>query len=186
MGAKNAKIKSLSSMGLIALVLVGFTGLVNADENKETPFQVVVVNSIKMPKAEIFANVQSWFSEQKGKSSKSKFQQIIINEEKEDFQSLEVQDKDAGLFVGNGRRFFDVDPVFGLRTAFIYKIRIEIKNNKYKVSITDVVNATSIPFTGGHTPITAYGADKTEKARLEFAEWIKDLQKYLEKNVSNF
>jgi hypothetical protein len=184
--------KNLSLIGLLILALMGLSGLAKAtdeatatDETKEKTFEVVVVNEIKMTKADIFTNIQSWFSEQKGKSSLSGIQNFGRAEKPVDFQLFDVQDKDAGLIVGNGKRSLDVDPVFGTRSPFFYRVKVEIKDNKYRITIKDVRLVAANPFTGKQPPITDYTADKQEKARLEFVELIKDMQSYLEKNIGS-
>ncbi|MFO7665279.1 MAG: DUF4468 domain-containing protein [Desulfobacterales bacterium] len=127
--------------------------------NTEEPVSLVVVEYIQMSKNEIFDNTILWLAEG-FKGSKA---------------GIDFKDREIGTIAVNTSA--DLKMYFGVKLPVKFKIRIDIKENKYRLKYFDVIIVND---DGSEKPIEMAKRESLEPKVIEkFNEISASFEKYL-------
>lgn len=135
----------------------------------DAPFTVEEIRQVPtINKAQIYARAQQWIAEN-FRSSK---------------QVIDLKDADAGFIVGNGA--VDIHggvAIFKTTTTYTFKIRLDIKDEKFRATFTNIMMLTD----AGEKPIEDTNTGLNYPlARNKFSELMDSLAKYLTTKQANW
>lgn len=131
-----------------------------APKTPAEPVEIQIVQEATLSKSDIFDNTRLWMAESY-KSSEA---------------VIDLQDKELGTIIGNGSA--DLKIGWGVYTPMTFKIRIDVKENKYRITF----NKINIVFDSGAKPIESANRKSLEpKAKKAFEEMAASLDSYLTK-----
>jgi hypothetical protein len=123
----------------------------------DEPFAFQMIEEIPMPKSEIYKNSLLWLAET-FRSSKA---------------VIDLKDEELGTIIGNG---ITAVRVFGTYSDYRFKLRIDIKENRYRLTFKDVELETDF----GWKPIEAANRKALEpRVTKKFQEIVGDYHSYL-------
>jgi hypothetical protein len=142
---------------LLAALIIALTISSFSSQSAE-PVHFELISDIQMGKGEIFDNSLLWLAEN-FRSSKD---------------VVDLKDKDSGIIIGNGA--VDIKVGWGVYVPARFKLKIEVKDNKYRLSFKDVI----LVFDGEDKPIESANRRSMEPKVIEkFNEMAISLQMYL-------
>jgi hypothetical protein len=143
----------------IATFLIAF--IVALPARAGEAFSVEIIRSAALPKGTLFDQTVLWMAES-FRSSK---------------EVIELKDKELGTIIGNGAFDMNIGASFlPVNTPVTFKLRIDIKDNKYRMTFTNV----NMVFDGRPKPIEDTNRTSNEpKVRERFEQIANSLDSYL-------
>ncbi len=153
-----------TNMRIVLIIITLLFTWVDSHAQADEPVSVEIVKEIQMLKDDIYNNTLLWMAES-FRSSKA---------------VIDLKDRELGTIVGNG--VVDIKIGWGVYTPARFKLKIDIKDNKYRLTFINVI----MIFDGKEKPIEVANRKSLEpKVTTKFTEIAARLHEYLGKAGSS-
>ena len=154
------------TMKWIVVALMLLTGCAAQPVNGEGALVVDIVRPAPLMKDQLYTRALTWMAESYRTSSKS----------------IQLQDQAQGTIVANG--VLDVPCFLGMSQPYGFKLRLDVKDNKYRLTFSQIVLHTK---QFGEIPVEGANREMDEpRLRERFNRVADDLDAYLAKPDKDF
>jgi hypothetical protein len=155
-----------------ALLILIISGCASVGQINKGSARLTFENNVDLSREAIFSNIIYWINNNQGGGNLTDLQKMSVKTV-QDYLIIELADIKNGLINCKGFKSIDIDPLFGVRTPFIYNAGFRIKDGKYKVEFNNI-KQVDYGF-----DLNSYDVSKVEKAADEFREINDDINKHL-------